>query len=68
MESVFDSRLLNEFVETYANSDAPSIVLVQLQAVENHMKAKRGDIAAFWKSVLVEGLDQDVTITDNLSN
>lgn len=68
MESVFDSRLLEEFSQTYAVGEAPSIVLVQLQAVESHMRAKRGDLATFWKTVLSEGLEQDVTIVDNLSN
>ena len=68
MEKVFDSRLLEEFSETYAMEAAPNIVLVQLQAVERHMKAKRGEIASFWKSILAEGLDQDVVIVDNLSN
>jgi len=68
MEQVFDARLLEEFSQTYAIGEAPSVVLVQLQAVENHMKARRGDIATFWKSVLADGLDQDVTIVDNLSN
>ena len=68
MESVFDSRLLEEFSQTYALGEAPSIVLVQLQAVESHMRAKRGDLATFWKTVLGEGLEQDVTIVDNLSN
>lgn len=68
IESVFDPRLLEEFLEDYAYETAPSIMLVQLQAVESHMKAKRGDIATFWKAVLEEGLEQDVTIMDNLSN
>ena len=68
MESVFDARLLEEFSQTYAVGEAPAIVLVQLQAVESHMRAKRGDLAAFWKTVLGEGLEQDVTIVDNLSN
>ena len=68
IESVFDPRLLEEFLEGQAFDNAPSIVLVQLQAVESHMKTKRGEIAAFWKAVLVEGLEQDVTILDNLSN
>lgn len=68
MERVFDPRLLEEFSQTYAPGDAPAIVLVQLQAVENSMKARRGDLATFWKTVLVEGLGQDVTIMDNLSN
>ena len=53
LESVFDVRLLDEFAQTYAAGEAPAIVLVQLQAVENHMKARRGEIAAFWKRVLV---------------
>ena len=68
MESVFDARLLDEFSSTYATSEAPAIVLVQLQAVESHMKAKRGQLAAFWEAVLGEGLDQNVSIVDNLSH
>ncbi len=68
LEAVFDTRLLEEFSQTYAEGEAPAIVLVQLQAVESHMKARRGDLATFWKTILAEGLDQDVTIVDNLSN
>ena len=68
MESVFDARLLDEFSRTYSTAEAPSITLVQLQAVESHMRAKRGALASFWKAVLAEGLGQDVTIVDNLSH
>ncbi len=68
IESVFDPRLLEEYLEDYSIESAPSIVLVQLQAIEGHMKTKRGEIATFWKSLLVEGLEQNVTIVDNLSN
>ncbi len=68
IESVFDPRLLEEFLDDYGYESAPSIMLVQLQAVEGHMKTRRGEIATFWKSLLEEGLEQDVTIMDNLSN
>lgn len=68
IESVFDPRLMEEFLEGYSFEAAPSIMLVQLQAVESHMKTRRGEIATFWKSLLEEGLEQDVTIMDNLSN
>lgn len=68
IESVFDQRLMEEFMDDYSFESAPSIMLVQLQAVENHMKTRRGEIATFWKALLEEGLEQEVTIMDNLSN